>query len=415
MKQLKTVDQLVSWRLCLGCGACLHACEDKNIKLIDIPDEGLRPTVNTASCKRCGKCMEVCPGAKVTHQKFNDKSMPQLRRSWGPVLEVWEGYASDPEIRFRGSSGGLVTALALFCQKEKQMAGVLHIGADPQKAWRNVPVISRNRSELLANSGSRYSPAAPCEMIASVEKADSPCVFVGKPCDVEALYKLQQVKPKLKDKVGLSISIFCAGTPSTNGNKAMLEVMGVKPSEVVEIRYRGCGWPGMTTVKHRDNGQLYQLTYEQSWGQILSNYVPLRCRLCPDGTGEFADISCGDPWYRDIEPDEPGQSLILVRTERGRRLLRDAIDAGYIKLVKAEHEIVALSQKSLLNKRRNLWGRLFAMHLMRVPTPHFVGFSLFAGWWKLSVSQQIRSVFGTFYRIVSRKLNRPSDNCSTGV
>lgn len=66
----------------------------------------------------------------------------------------------------------------------------------------------------------------------------------------------------------------------------------------------------------------------ESWG-FLQKYRPYRCHLCPDGTGEFADISCGDPWYREIKEHETGYSLALARTQRGREILHAAIDAGY--------------------------------------------------------------------------------------
>jgi len=409
--RFKTARQVVLWRLCMGCGACIFACEDNNIKLVDVPEQGLRPEVDIASCKQCGKCVQVCPGVRFTSPKSNGRAIPELLRSWGPVLEVWQGYAADSEIRFKGSSGGLVTALALYCQEKEHLSRVLHIGGDPSRPWRNKSVISHNRSELLANAGSRYSPAAPCEKVSCILEADSRCVFIGKPCDVEALSKLQEAKPALRDKIGLTVSIFCAGTPSANGTKAMLEFMGLRQDEVTEIRYRGYGWPGMTSVKHRGNEQLYQLTYEQSWGDILSHYVPLRCRLCPDGTGELADISCGDPWYRHGQPNDPGQSLVLVRTERGHKFLHRALESGYVRLTRTESKSVPLSQKSLLNKRRNLWGRLLAMRMMRIPTPHFGGFSLFANWCRLSVYEQICSVAGTFYRVISRKLNRPLERC----
>jgi len=324
------------------------------------------------------------------------------------VLEVWEGHAEDPKIRYMGSSGGATTVLALYCLEKEQVSGVLHIGANPKIPWQNKSVFSKSREELLAFSGSRYSPAAVCERIDLIQDADRPCVFIGKPCDVEALRKLQQAKPELKKKVVLSISIFCAGTPSVNGTKAVLESMGVIPEEVVEIRYRGCGWPGMTTVKVQGkNSKPYQISYEKSWGHILSNYVPLRCRLCPDGTGEFADIACGDPWYRKIEPDEAGQSLVLVRTEQGRQFLHKAKESGYIQVHRAEALVLSQSQKSLFNKRCELWGRLLMMWMMRVPRPCFVGFSLFTLWWHLSAPDKIRSVLGMLRRIIARKWTKP--------
>jgi len=146
---------------------------------------------------------------------------------------------------------------------------------------------------------------------------------------------------------------------------------------------------------------------DRSWGDILSNYGQFRCRVCPDSTGELADISCGDPWHREIRPDDPGQSLVLVRTERGREILHKAMKAGYIQLDRVEPDTLPQSQKALLRRRRHLWGRLLAMRIMRVPTPHFKGFSLYSNWRCLPFFEKIRSVLGTVRRIISRKWNKP--------
>jgi coenzyme F420 hydrogenase subunit beta len=333
------------------------------------------------------------------------------------VLEVWEGYATDPEIRYKGSSGGAATALALFCLEKENFSGVLHIGASPKTPLINVPVFSQNRADLLACTGSRYAPAAPCERFDWIERAESRCVFVGKPCDVAALRKSQAVNPMLSDKVGLTISIFCAGTPVTNATYNLLDALGVKPEQAEELRYRGCGWPGKTTIRIKGSGDNREMTYKESWGGILSNYVQLRCRLCPDSTGEFADISCGDPWYREIEPDDPGWSLVLVRTECGREILRRAIKAGYVELQRVDSSVLPLSQKALLKRRRHLWGRLLAMRILRIPVPKYKGFALFRNWLRLSAVEKTRSVGGTLKRIILRGWTKPlkpgiSDNKS---
>jgi len=407
-KNFSQIDQVVAWRLCTGCGACVPACPQHAIRLVNIPDQGIRPMIDKSKCEQCGECVNVCPGIELSHQSFNSQTIPELRQAWGPVLELWEGYAANPKIRYKGSSGGAATALSLFCLEKENFSGVLHIGAKPEAPLQNVPVFSKTREELLAYTGSRYSPAAPCQNFDWIENADSQSVFIGKPCDVAALRKSQAVKPVLDNKVGLAISIFCAGTPTTDGTYNLLGVLGIKPKEVEKIRYRGCGWPGATMVKIKgSNCQVRRMSYEESWGGILSNYVQLRCRLCPDSTGEFADISCGDPWYRQIEPDEPGWSLVLVRTERGRRTLRGAREAGYIKLTKVEPRILPLSQKSLLQKRCNIWGRVLTMRLMRIPAPKYVGFSLFRNWLRLPAIQKLRSLGGTLKRILSRGWMKP--------
>ena len=121
----------------------------------------------------------------------------------------------------------------------------------------------------------------------------------------------------------MTIAFFCAGTPTTRGTIALLDRLGIDdPSDVLDVRYRGNGWPGRTvfTVKTATGTETRSLSYEESWGEILTNHKQWRCNVCADHTGEFADIAVGDPWHRPTDPRKPGSSLILVRTERGREL-----------------------------------------------------------------------------------------------
>jgi len=408
MKNFERIEQVVEWRLCTGCGACVLACPENNIRLADVPDRGIRPHVDTNRCKHCGECLKVCPGIEITHAPCTQPVIDELSLSWGPVLEMWEGYAADPEIRFEAGSGGAVTALALYCLDHEGFAGVLHTGAEPEAPLQNVPVFSKSKAELLSRTGARYSPAAPCERFDLIEKSAEPCVFVGKPCDVVALRKSQAVRPQLIDKTGLAIAIFCAATPTTNGTNALLQAMDAARGQVEELRYRGRGWPGMTTARLRgEPAETRQLTYEQSWGNILSPHRQFRCRLCPDSTGEFADIACGDPWHRERKDEDPGRSLVLARTQKGREILHRATEAGYLKLEKAAPPVLAASQKSLLRKRRNLYGRLLALRILRIPVPKYNGFSLAKNWMALPITEKIRSVAGTLKRAIKRNWTKP--------
>jgi len=148
------------------------------------------------------------------------------------------------------------------------------------------------------------------------------------------------------------------------------------------------------------------VTYEESWG-FLQQYRPFRCHICPDGLGEFADIACGDAWHREVEADDPGRSVVLVRTELGKEFLHKAMEAGYLKLERADPGILPLSQQALLRRRRHLWGRLLVMRLMRIPAPRYIGFSLFKNWLRLSAKGKLRSLVGTLRRIVRRGWTKP--------
>lgn len=399
--RLDRIDKVRMWRLCSGCGACAAACPENNIIMQDVTSRGLRPFIKSNRCRLCSTCVRVCPGAALALS-------PQLPwNEWGPVVKVWEGYAADERIRFKGSSGGAATALAQYCLERESVEGVLQTKDDEVNPLRNRTVMSRTYEELAAATGSRYSPASPCEHLEWILKAELPSVFVGKPCDVAGLDKYMALFPEMKAKVFVSISIFCAGTPSTQGTLEILRRAGVESRQVASLRYRGNGWPGDAVINSTGENDGRQLTYSQAWGEILSRYVAFRCRICPDSSGEFGDISCGDPWYRPIEPGDPGRSLVIARTDRGQDIVEKAITAGYLILEPVDKKIIFLSQKSLLNKRRNVWARITAMRLLGVPAPHFRGFGLFRSWCKLTFKEKVKSFGGTITRIIQRKLYLP--------
>lgn len=407
--RFKNAGEVPQWRLCIGCGACASVCPENKITLIDIENDGIRPVVSSNDCGSCDTCLKVCPGidtsVSISVQPENDIAGPS-KKKWGSFIELWEGYASDPEIRFKGSSGGLCTALSVYSLESNIAGGILHIGKDPRIATSNKTYRSRTREELVARTGSRYSPAAPCNGFSQIETALDSSVFIGKPCDVAGLRKAQRLRPQLNEKTALAIGFFCAGTPSTRGILDLLKTQNIEDNAVFDLRYRGFGWPGMATVSFKDNREDWQLTYKESWG-FVQRYRPFRCYLCPDLTAEFADISVGDPWYREIGNNEPGRSLILIRTEKGQKIFHQALKNGYVTAEAVITDKIYRSQKNLLGKRQAIWGRLLAMKLLGVPFPNLDGFYLFENWRNLPAHEKFRSILGTAKRIIQRKYFRP--------
>lgn len=359
--------------------------------------------MRSGDCESCAACVEVCPAVQTEFPSSSEKT----EREWGPILEMWEGHATDPEIRFKGSSGGVLTAIGAYCVEQLGMAGVLHVGQDPEDPIRNRTRLSENRHELLAASGSRYSPASVCNGLNLVEEADAPCAIIGKPSEIAAVSKARQLRPALHKKVGVTLSFFCAETPSTAGTAALLKRWNVDAESLGDLRYRGLGWPGnFAPTRAGDAEPCGTMTYQESWA-FLQAHRPWSVQLWPDGSGELADISCGDPWYQAPDGKNPGSSLVVARTERGREIVQGAIDAGYLTLSSAEMWKLDRSQSGLLKKKAAVWGRLVALKLLRLPTPEFKGLHLFSLWRKLSLNEKLRSTIGTIRRCISRNLFKP--------
>jgi coenzyme F420 hydrogenase subunit beta len=215
MQRVDTIQEVVRKHLCMGCGACAAARPDI-VQMVDTVAHGRRPVIaNDASPAAGRELARVCPGRAIDARPPGPGGTRDYSHAaWGPVLEVWEGHATDPELRFRGSSGGVVSALSLFCIEGKDYAGAVQVQARPDQPLLNEAVISRSRADVLGASASRYAPASPCERLADLRDSTQPHVFIGKPCDVAGSARLVAEQPSLAASVALTISIFCAGTPS---------------------------------------------------------------------------------------------------------------------------------------------------------------------------------------------------------
>lgn len=377
------------------------------MELWDFLDEGIRPVVEEPTCGECRQCLDVCPGLETDFALPASSPTVAGTEECGTVVGVWEGHATDPEIRFKGSSGGLLTALAQYCLEREEMEGVLHIGPDPRDPLRNRARMSRDRSDLLAATGSRYSPAAIGGDLDAVENSSAACVVIGKPGEIAGLRKAAQMRPELAKKIGVAMSFFCAESPSTAGTIALLNRLEVLPETVADLRYRGNGWPGhFAPTCHGESTPKAKLTYRDSWA-FLQAFRPWSVHLWPDGTGELADITCGDPWYEQPDGTNPGFSLVVARTKRGRDIVEGAIRAGYVSLTPAEGWKLTQSQRNLIEKKRNIWGRQTALRLLRLPAPRFRSAHLFRGWLRLPLTDKVKSLVGTIRRVVRKGLTRP--------
>ncbi len=409
---LKSVTDVVSNRLCIGCGACQPACPKQSIELYDFLEEGIRPFVrDSQSCQDCTRCLEVCPGIEtdfrlgvVDEGPFGKPAI----RNCGPMLEIWEGHATDPDVRFKGSSGGALTALAIYCIEKAGMHGVLHTGQDPVDPARNQTRLSATPDAIKAATGSRYSPASVCNGLDLIETAPAACAFIGKPSEIAALRKSQAQRPELDAKVGVAMTFFCAETPPTKATLSLMERLGVKEGDtLVDLKYRGNGWPGyFAPLCAGESEPRDKRTYQESWA-YLQSFRPWSTHIWPDGGGELADISCGDPWYEQPDGKNPGSSLVVVRTERGRQIVKGAIEAGYLQLTPAELWKLDQSQANLLKKKGASWGRIAAMRFAGLRAPDFRNTQHRNCWNMLPLKEKLRSTLGTLKRIKKKGLKKP--------
>jgi len=94
---------------------------------------------------------------------------------------------------------------------------------------------------------------------------------------------------------------------------------------------------------------------------------------------------------------------MIARSDLGGSIIKRAMDAGYLTLSRASLDDVLKAQKSLLNRRKWLWGRMMMLRLRRLPVPRYAGFDLFRSWLTLSFADKSRSFLGNSARQLVRR------------
>ena len=399
---IRSIEQVVQADLCLGCGACHHVAPDKI--QVRLNHEGyLRPVVAPSiSPQEQAKALAVCPGIHVEHQP----PLPSKDLMWGPIQSCQAGWSTDAQLRHTASSGGGLSALASYLLTSGEVDAVLHIGVSANDPLLNEYRISTTPADVAANAGSRYAPAAPLLGLQAALQQHARLAFIGKPCDVVAMRKLAEVSPEVKAQVKYCLSFMCAGVPSIKGTHAVLKALNAPQEQVIQFRYRGNGWPGLATAV-LDDGTSNSMTYDDSWGKILNKHLQFRCKVCFDGTGEFADITCADAWHGDDKgypsfEEQDGRSLILARTDAGTRLLQQAQAHGAIATEALPVDALPAIQPYQRDRKLFALARITALKTLRQQSPKYSWTALFRLASTASLAKNLRNFLGTLKRAAAR-------------
>lgn len=392
-----SLQRVVESGLCTGCGGCAGVFPGK-VTMAFNAEGYLRPQLPVQlSETENAQFAAFCPGAGLRHVA------PEAPYDalWGPLMQIRTGHAIDEQIRFQGSSGGVLSALLTYLLESGKVDFVAHIKADPADPLGNAMTISRNRADVLGGAGSRYAPSSPLAQLHTLLEQPGRFAIVGKPCDIAGLRAAVREKLVPAERIPYMLSFMCAGIPSRKGTLAILKKLEVEPQDVASFTFRGNGWPGMSTAVTHD-GRKQEMDYASSWGTILNRHLQFRCKVCPDGIGEFADVVGADAWYgKDGYPDfaeRAGRSLILSRTRVGEQLVQEAAQAGYIAMEGLAREEIAKMQPYQENRKKMIFARTMALRLTGRMTPRYRGLRLFRLAVTTSWRENLRNFLGTARR-----------------
>jgi coenzyme F420 hydrogenase subunit beta len=367
-----TLNQIVEGGLCIGCGLCRSIAGPGRVDLVMTPEGRERPVARDGLDQATlARINAVCPGTRIGGADPRASSgAAQSDIIWGPAERMSIGYAGDPEVRFRGATGGVLTALGQFLLSSGRARFILHVGASKSAPMRSERRLSFDTAAVLENAGSRYGPAAPLLDFSEILDRGEPFALIAKPCDITAVRNLAKIDERVERYMRYALTLVCGGASDLAKSEEVLQRFGVAENELSLFRYRGYGNPGPTRLETKD-GRAFELTYQQLWEDEAKWMIQPRCKICPDAVGQGADLAATDVWPGGGPTGEDeGFNGIIVRTTRGLELYEAAVAAGAIVVERAAtFADFDLFQPHQVKKRRAVWARLRGMEAAGKPVP----------------------------------------------
>lgn len=342
-RALRALSRIVDGGLCHRCGSCVGICPTGVLSL----DKSEYPCVsNLSACTDCDLCVKVCPGDEfdyINNFKRELKADASFGETHGHFTEALIAYGSaEPGLRDHSTSGGLVTALLLHLMDSGAIDGAVVIVSDDTHLWKGKPIVARTREEILSATKSKYAISPTNAVFSEIRNIPGRYALVGLPCQIHGYVKAAELDPRLKERVVLTIGLFCHAAIEHEAFEIIWQSLGEKKEGATRFISRIGKHPGAPHIECAD-GSLYPVYFGNKSGFRPSSmevinilyrlYTPPRCLTCFDALAEFADISVGDPWMPPPEDEvdfHHGWSFGMVRTERGKKILDEVKQANKI-------------------------------------------------------------------------------------
>jgi coenzyme F420 hydrogenase subunit beta len=324
MNCLDLKTSVIDSDLCCGCGACVGVCPADALA-IDIT-RSHEPVIDESKCTDCGLCVDVCPGKGYAVDGPSKKVCGDEIRfdpERGSVIEYLKGHSTDPDIRLNSASGGVATALLIHLLESGQVDAVHVIGL---KDERQFAVLTNDAQEIRNSISSKYGVVPMlATLIPNLLKRPRLVAATFTPCQLAGWRLAAKRIPRLRESTVIAIGLFCGYIHSNDVLDGIASSLGIEyPGNARFTDWRYGSYPGHVRFERNDGTEALKRIYE-----TLDISVPFyslnRCYLCPDGGNWMADMTLGD-----IHSGGEDETIIVCRTERGRKALESARVAGAV-------------------------------------------------------------------------------------
>lgn len=314
-----SVNEVLSYEKCVGCGACVSECPVSAIKLAGDEHGIYRSYVDGKKCIACGKCVDVCPALELP-KNFNSND---------PVSYAF--IHKDNTTVKESSSGGAFTALAQTVLSDN---GIV-VGASWRDDFRVEHVVIENISDLYKLQKSKYFQSymgSTYKKVKDYLDNGRKVLFTGTPCQVVGLKKyLKKPYSNL-----ILVDLLCANCPSAEiFNKYISEINVSGNIKNYNFRYKketNEVWDAKSVKLELKNGE--QIVEDIDNDMYLKVYhtcslgLSSQCMDCKyQGNKRYGDITIGDCWgidrFDSTVKHKYGVSAIIVNNEKGQELVNN--------------------------------------------------------------------------------------------
>jgi len=330
--------KIINSGFCTLCGACEAACP---VSAIQIEGEKLRRLHNCAKdLDLCPICYGVCPHSEahlLRSLRFVSDA-PIKNEAIGYYRKIVLAQATDPKLRELSHGGAVVTSLLAYGIQKKVFDSAIVSQAEKENPSQPKPSVALVPDDILSAVGSKFFPSSVAKAYGSAVYGygKTKIAFIGVPCHVLALRKMEAWQHKISHSMKITIGLFCFGTFSLSPLlKYITEKYNINPSEIKSMR-----------LSRKFVIQTEKETIKIPLSEVKEHILP-SCRTCTDFTAELADISVGGAYpLKDW-------STVVIRTKAGEDFFYDAVENGIIStwVMEQEPEVMERVMIAAMNKR----------------------------------------------------------------
>lgn len=362
MSNTNNLKNVITNNYCVGCGGCSYITNTKmNINDFGeyVPDIKVLESDNKDLETICPFLSPELNETIIGKNLFSETN--KFDETLGYYIDTFAGYVKEEDYRKKGTSGGTTTWIVTELLKNNLIDGVIHVKENKRENI-NDPFykygLSFSEEEIRNASKTRYHVVEMSEILSFISTTDKKFAFIGVPCMVKTIRRLQLIDNQMKEKIPFTISLVCGHLKSINWSLSLSWGAGIHPKESSKIQYRtkGDDIPARAyvfRVQNHEDKVIQKDSALVAGGKYNAGALMLKaCEYCDDVIGETSDLTIGDAWLPKFEADDNGTNLLVVRNPIIFNILKKAKENSRLELINITQEEAISSQSGGYKQRR---------------------------------------------------------------